>query len=190
MCEEVQKCNDLETLGKVLYEEQPSVKLVSFQSVDSPYNVVNQLNFGRIADIRESGPFQVPANALNEYVENYPSLCKFENGKFTITDFERFGKGPLSGVPLNSSGAYIINTKVPFNGNNIAMPSVCNGSSYSGYFVSGGRLLSGGTETTIRPLKGALDGDILVDGKLPLNGSGVRNCDDIEFEVNWLLPEE
>lgn len=64
-----------------------------------------------------------------------------------------FGDKVLSGVKLSqSNGTYMKKTKVPLNGSSIAMPSVNNWSAYMDQFVSGGKLLSGETEVTLKPL--------------------------------------
>ena len=52
----------------------------------------------------------------------------------------------------------MISTEVPINGANMAIPSVRNASSYQAYFTPGGKLLSGGTEMTIKPLSNVMDG--------------------------------
>ena len=113
-------------------------------------------NFGDVRyslDSGQGGVFSIPERKLSEFANNYPDICSYKDGKFSIIDFERFGDEVLSGVSMrDSGGAYMITTDVPFNGSNISMPSVNNWGSYMDYFVSGGELLSGEIEITQKPL--------------------------------------
>ena len=164
--ESVQQCQDLQALADVIYKEKPTVKLVTFQSASGQAtNVVTKGDFGYCGGtIRTHGPFQLPVDALDGYAKQYPYYCSYENGAFSITNMEKFGEEVLSGVPLNrASGAYMIMTDVPINGKNISLPSVCNDSSYQAFHVSGGELLSGGTEMTISPIKDIVKVGTVID---------------------------
>ena len=140
-------------------------------------NIYNVGSLGELTSVLQSGDVV--------YAKKYPDCCRYKNGTFRITNMEKFGKEALSGVPLNKeTGAYMIVTDVPINKDNIAFPSVSNASSYQAYHVSGGELLSGGTEMTIRPLEGVIkDKDIVIDEK----GITGKDADTgIEFSVQKL----
>lgn len=90
-------------------------------------------------------------------------------------------------MALDDNGAYMVVTEVPFKGSNIAMPSVCNSASYSGYFVSGGKLLSGGTEVTVSPLRNIVKpGTVVPPGGLI--GPAVDSATGIEYEIYSMVP--
>ena len=182
----VQQCQDLQSLADVLYKEKPTVKLVTFQSASvQGFNVATTGNFGNTSgSIRTTGPFQLPINALDGYAKQYPDYCSYENGAFNITNMEKFGEEVLSGVPLNrTSGAYMIVTDVPINGSNISLPSVCNASSYQAYHVSGGELLSGGTEMTICPIKDIIKVGTVIDKE---GVTGLDSATEIKFSIKKL----
>lgn len=146
-------------------------------------NVARFNSLGNISsDIAHAGPYAVPRSALQDYANSYDSICSFDGNKFEITDYERFGQDVLSGVPMNNvNGAYMIEMDVPMNSENISMPSVSNASAYAPYFVSGGKLLSGETETTIRPLA------MPVDSSKPFPVGGISGSDKgIGYRINLL----
>ena len=155
--ENINRCANIQELANELHDNPVNIRLVVFQ--DGTSGGANIKNFGgNFGDVRYSldsgqgGVFSIPERKLSEFANNYPNICSYKDGKFSIIDFKRFGGEVLSGVPMrNSGGAYMITTDVPFNGSNISMPSVNNRGSYMDYFVSGGELLSGEIEITQKP---------------------------------------
>ena len=140
----IQGCTTLQELADVLHNEKPKIELVVFQSKEPGAGSIETYagSFGPgFLGFREGGVYSVPKYKLKEYAENYNNLCGFNNGKFEIYDYEKFGADILCGVDLKSDyGAYMIETLVPINGNNIGMPSVNNCCAYMDEFVSGGYL--------------------------------------------------
>ena len=155
--ENINRCTNIQELANELKNNPVNIRLVVFQ--DGGSEGANIKNFGgNFGDVRYSlgsgqgGVFSIPERKLSEFAENYPDICSYKDGDFSIMDFDRFGEEVLSGVPMsNLGGAYMITTEVPFNGSNISMPSVNNRGSYMDYFVSGGELLSGEIEITQKP---------------------------------------
>ena len=155
--ENICKCTNIQELANELHDNPVNIRLVVFQDGTSGGANIEHFggNFGDVRyslDSGQGGVFSIPERKLSEFANNYPDICSYKDGKFSIIDFERFGEEVLSGVPMrDSGGAYMITTDVPFNGSNISMPSVNNRGSYMDYFVSGGELLSGEIEITQKP---------------------------------------
>lgn len=152
---EIQQCTTLQEMANAIAITKPKVQFVTFQDASvTGNNIVKFSGTYGYSDIAHGGAFAVPKSALQTYASKYSSICHFEGEVFVIDDFQAFGQDVLSGVPLNNgSGAYLIETTVPINGKCLRMPSVDNGSAYMPYFVSGGKLLSGQTETTLIPMQ-------------------------------------
>ncbi len=176
------KCTTLEEVANELYENPVSVEFVTFQNAQ--LGAANFKTFsGNFGEIKYDvpgggGTFCSPVSNLEAYAKDYSSCCTMENGKFVITDYATFGNEVLSGVKLNNiDGAYMIKTRVPLNGRNLGMPSVNNRRAFLEQFVSGGHLLSGGTEATIHPLENVLGAATDTGDKL------VGTVDGIDFEI-------
>ena len=156
--ENINRCANIQELANELHDNPVNIRLVVFQDGTSGGANIEHFggNFGDVRyslDSGQGGVFSIPERKLSEFANNYPDICAYKDGKFSIIDFERFGDEVLSGVSMrDSGGAYMITTDVPFNGSNISMPSVNNWGSYMDYFVSGGELLSGEIEITQKPL--------------------------------------
>ncbi len=156
----IHDCSTLSDITHQLHGNPTTIELVVFQNADRKAGA-NLLRFnGNLGNVGQSvrsggGLYAIPEYKLEEFAKAYPDLCSYSDGLFTIKkgSFERFGKDVLSGVSLsNSDGAFMIVTNVPFNGNNISMPSVNNWSAFMDQFVSGGYLLSEEIEVTQKAL--------------------------------------
>ena len=139
----IKKCRTLQDLANVLYQEKTVIELVVFQSKENGANniVTNNGKLGRTdLGFMEGGVFSVPKFMLNRYASDYGDICSIKDGKFVIYDYERFGVDVLDdrSLFLNECGVYMIETIVPVNGNNIAIPSVNNIEADIVEFVPGG----------------------------------------------------
>ena len=181
--ENIQRCTNVNELAKTLYDERPSIDLVTFQNADqSTFNIVSTGNFGNVAgNLRTTGPFQVPDYMLEKFAKRYPEYCEIKAGNIEIKDMKKFGHYALSGVPLDKVyGAYETQTKVPFRHDTVAMPSVENNAAYMAYFVSGGKLLNGDTEVTIVPVENVVPRYINVDE------NGLKGYDN-PYGINFMI---
>lgn len=153
----ISNCNNLQEIANELASHPVEVELVHFQNAAKDANNIyfHNGNFGNPNNslVSGGGVFSVPESSLEHYATQYSNICSYENGTFSISDFEKFGQEVLSGAKFKQNeGVYMIKTLVPLKDGYVSMPSVNSPSAYMDQFVSGGRLLSGEIEVTQRPL--------------------------------------
>ncbi len=172
----IQNCGTLQGIANVLYQERPAVELVVFQDRKRGADniVTNNGNLGKNEfGLIKGGVFSIPKYLLKLYALRFSDICSFEGDRFVINDFERFGTEVLNRRAFRSDyGVYMIETLVPFNGENISIPSVNNIGADMVDFVPGGYSKARHEiEIVQKPLQG-------LDIKA---GSGI--CGDVSYKI-------
>lgn len=132
-----------------------------------------------LADIKEihydyniSGGAYMLLESPKDLAAEYSKLCTYDasTNKFTILNMQKFGNDVLGGVPLdNVNGTYMLTCSIPFNSDNISIPSINNGCMYPAYGVPGGYILGSGKQETV--ISGTSGGQAIIDA-ISKNGIG------------------